>query len=264
MARLRFHREALVKFLKHDKIATMPQLKAALGSEVDVTVFRKLKEIGYLSSYSQRGRYYTLAQTAHFDELGVWSFGGVHFSRYGTLRSTCQALVEDSPAGYFARPLASLLQVGVKEALLDLVRQGQLSRLPLRGRYLYCSAQEAVRPRQCQQRQLLEARRQVGDSLLAAGVVPAQLGTALDLFFSLLDEKQRRLYAGLESLKIGHGGDRQVARTLGLDAATVARGRRQLLSGDFSLDRIRRPGGGRKAVEKNAPSPPPNRRADGI
>ena len=41
-----------------------------------MTVFRKLKEIGYLSGYSHRGRYYTLAQTAHFDELGVWSFGG--------------------------------------------------------------------------------------------------------------------------------------------------------------------------------------------
>ena len=253
MANLRFHREELVNFLKQNKIATMPQLKAALGTEVDLTVFRKLKEIGYLSSYSDRGRYYTLAETAHFDEHGLWSFGGVHFSRYGTLRSTAEALVEDSPAGSFARPLQSLLQVGVKEALLDLVRQSRLSRLPLQGRYLYCSAQQAVGQRQWQQRQLLQARRQVGDSLLVAGVLPAQLGTALDLFFSLLDEKQRRLYAGLESLKIGHGGDRQVARTLGLDAATVARGRRQLLGGDFSLDRIRRPGAGRKAVEKKRP-----------
>ena len=29
----------------------MPRLKAALGTEVDLTIFRKLKEIGYLSSY---------------------------------------------------------------------------------------------------------------------------------------------------------------------------------------------------------------------
>jgi hypothetical protein len=257
MAHLRFHREDLIHFLKQHQIATMPELKAALGTRVDVTVFRKLKQIGYLSSYSQRGRYYTLAETAHFDEQGLWSCRGVHFSRYGTLRSSAQALVEASAAGYFARGLQSLLQVGVKEALLELVRQGRLSRRPLSGRYLYCSAQEVVGPRQWQQRQRLEARREVGDFLLAAGVLPEQLTTALDLFFGLLDEKQRRLYAGLESLKIGHGGDRQVARALALDAATVARGRRQLLSEDFPRQRIRRPGGGRKAVEKKRPKSSP-------
>ena len=47
------------------------------------------------------------------------------------------------------------------------------------------------------------------------------------LFFSLLDERERRVYAGLESLKLGYGGDRQMAEILGLDVSTVARGRRE-------------------------------------
>ena len=70
------------------------------------------------------------------------------------------------------------------------------------------------------------------------------------LFFSLLDEKQRRLYAGLESLKIGHGGDRAIAELLGLGVGTVARGRSELLDRDVELERVRRTGAGRKAVEK--------------
>jgi hypothetical protein len=69
----------------------------------------------------------------------------------------------------------------------------------------------------------------------------------------LLDEKQRRLYAGLESLKWGHGGDRQVAGLLGLDVATIAKGRRELVRGEILTNRIRRPGGGRKPVEKKRP-----------
>ncbi len=250
MALLRFSPEDLVQFLKQQKIATMPELKAALGTQVDVTVFRKLKQIGYLSSYSHRGRYYTLSETAHFDEQGLWSFWGVHFSRYGTLRGTVEAWVKESPAGYLARELQSRLQVGVKEALLDLVRHAHLTRLSLSSRYLYCSPEETVQKRQWRQRQRLQARREVGDSLLSAGVLPEQLGTALDLFFDLLDEKQRRLYAGLESQKIGHGGDRRVAQALGLNAATVARGRHQLLTQDVPRQRIRRPGAGRKSVEK--------------
>ena len=54
--------------------------------------------------------------------------------------------------------------------------------------------------------------------------MPDELRAAIILFYSLLDERQRRLYAALESLKIGHGGDRRIAELLGLDAGTVARG----------------------------------------
>jgi hypothetical protein len=36
----------------------------------------------------------------------------------------------------------------------------------------------------------------------------------------------------------------------GLDVHTIARGRRELLEGGLLLDRVRRPGGGRKRVEK--------------
>ena len=77
-----------------------------------------------------------------------------------------------------------------------------------------------------------------------------EVGAAIILFFSLLDERQRRLYAGLESQKFGHGGDRKIADLLGLDVHTVARGRRELFRGEVDPERVRRPGAGRKAVEK--------------
>lgn len=84
-------------------------------------------------------------------------------------------------------------------------------------------------------------------------VVPDELHAAIILFYSLLDERQRRLYAALESLKIGHGGDRRIAELLGIDAGTVARGRLQLLAGEVERERGRRPGGGRHPVEKKRP-----------
>ena len=85
-------------------------------------------------------------------------------------------------------------------------------------------------------------------------VPPDELKAAILLFYSLLDEKQRRLYAAIESLKLGHGGDRQLAGFLGLDPHTVARGRRQLLEGDVEPSRVRKLGGGRKPVEKKHPN----------
>jgi hypothetical protein len=80
--------------------------------------------------------------------------------------------------------------------------------------------------------------------------MPDELKAAIVLFFTLLDEQQRRLYAGLESLKLGHGGDQRIADLLGLDRGTVAKGREALLEQDVKIDRIRRHGGGRKPTEK--------------
>jgi len=38
------------------KIATLDELKQALGTAVDVTVFRKLKPLDYFTSYSPYGQ----------------------------------------------------------------------------------------------------------------------------------------------------------------------------------------------------------------
>ena len=84
-------------------------------------------------------------------------------------------------------------------------------------------------------------------------MISDELKAAIFLFFCLLDERQRRLYAGIESLKLGHGGDQRMAELLGLDEHTVARGRRELLARDIQEERIRAEGGGRSKVEKKHP-----------
>jgi hypothetical protein len=65
---------------------------------------------------------------------------------------------------------------------------------------------------------------------VSAEVFPEELKASLILFSRLLDERQRRLYAGLESLKLGRGGDQRLAALLQLDAYTVARRQTALLA----------------------------------
>ena len=60
----------------------------------------------------------------------------------------------------------------------------------------------------------------------------------------------RRLLAGFLAEQIGRGGTLRLARITGLDRKTIAKGRHELESRDLNLDRVRRPGGGRKSVEK--------------
>lgn len=119
-AYVRYPIRALRELFHSQRIATMEQLKQHLGTEVEVTVFRKLKELSYHSSYSHNGRYYTLADIARFDEMGLWSHRSVWFSRHGTLLHSAQVLVETSDAGYFASELKEVLHVEVKHALRKL------------------------------------------------------------------------------------------------------------------------------------------------
>ena len=81
-----FPAKGVVTLLRRRKIATRPEVMAALGTESRRTAFRKLSELSCHTSYSHRGRYYTLEEIAEFDESGLWSYRDVWFS------GTCQRL----------------------------------------------------------------------------------------------------------------------------------------------------------------------------
>jgi hypothetical protein len=252
MRPLSFRSDVLRSLLLRSKIATLDELKQALGTPVDVTVFRKLKPLDYFTSYSHRGRYYTLREIASFDQKGLWSHATVWFSQFGTLRATAESFVNRSPHGFFADELARALHVDVQDALHQLVQQRRVSRQIVSGLYLYTAIDRTVQQGQLLTRRNVEAVPTVVDASVLE-VSEEELKASILLFYSLLDEQQRRLYAGLESLKLGRGGDRSLAAFLDLDPHTVARGRQQLLTQDVAVDRARKTGGGRRRVGKKRP-----------
>jgi hypothetical protein len=249
MRPLSFHADVLHSVLLRNKIATLGQLKQAPGSAVTTTVFRKLKSVHYITSYSHRGRYYTLEEIAGFDVHGLWSHATIWFSRFGTLLATAEAFVHRSPRGYFAGELARALHVDVQDALRQLAQRHRVSRQLVSGRYLYAAIDRTFQQRQLRTRRSLEHLPTLVDPSRLE-VRDAELKAATLLFYSLLAEQQRRLYAGLEALKLGRRGDRQLANFLDLDPHTVARRRQQLLTEDVEVERARRSGGGRKSAGK--------------
>ena len=259
-----FSADTIIALLRKQTIATLPEVMAALGPRASRrTAFRKLKDLDARTSYSHRGGYYTLDALADFDEHGLWSFAGVRFSRTGTLIATAESFVNHAEAGHFVDELDNLLAVGTQDPLRKLVGDGRLTRHKLAGQFLYCAADRAQQTHQLRARRLLMATPGLVRPLPAADLMPEELRAAIVLFASLLDERQRRLFAGLEALKCGWGGDRRIAQLLGIDPSTVAAGRRQLVERDVELDRVRRAGGGRPPTEKNAGSHRRHRSPDG-
>ena len=239
----------LVKLLKDNKIATLSELKTALSTSSTMTVFRKLKGLKYISSYSHRGKYYSLFDIADFDSYGLWSHQAVWFSKHGNLVETVKDFIDNSTAGYSAKEIESILHVEAKHTLLNLFRNKRVDREKFDKVYVYFT-----RDIERSKSQRLIRKDQVTgihfDLTCEIDQHSDELKAAIILFFSLLDEKQRRLFAGLESFKIGHGGDKRIADLLGLDVHTVAKGRVELFSDSVDIRGTRKKGAGRKPVEK--------------
>jgi hypothetical protein len=245
-----FSARDLQRLLEQQKVCTFEQLAAALGTRSRMTVFRKLAQLAYLTSYSHRGKYYALKSSCQFDVHGLWSHRGILFSAHGTLLDTCRQFVERAPAGYSANELDGALHVQTRQTLLQLLHRHQIGREKLGGLLVYLAREKADRERQISARRSIA---QAGAAVAGEDALAHEVKAATTLFFGLLDERQRRLFAGLEALKVGRGGAARVAELLGMDPHTVAKGRLELLREDIDPTRVRKTGGGRTA-RKRTPS----------
>jgi hypothetical protein len=74
---------------------------------------------------------------------------------------------------------------------------------------------------------------------------------AINRVMAELDERSRRLFAGVLARQGGYGGIQQVVEITGLSRITIRRGLRESERGQAeSSSRVRRRGGGRRCVEK--------------
>jgi hypothetical protein len=145
--------KALRRHFRRFSVANLEALFALLKTHSRMSVFRRLREQGYCSSFTHAGRYYTLGDIPQFDEQGLWFRQGVGFSRAGTLKATVVHLIETAACGYTHAELEHVLRLRVHNTLLVLVQQGHLGRERLEKAYLYVSA----RPRRAEEQ--VRARR---------------------------------------------------------------------------------------------------------
>jgi hypothetical protein len=242
--------EQLREAFEAAKVMTLQMILEVLGGPTRMTAFRKLDALDYRASYSHGGQYYTLNEIAEYDKRGLWTFEAVHFSMYGSLLDTLEHLVSISSEGYFARELHALVHVRVHNALAKLHRDGRLGREELGGEFLYLSRLMGQTQLQRREQRVIQSTAEPASQRQEAfGSVTVQ--QKLQVLLSALNEKQKRLYLGFESLKLGHGGDVRIARISGVDVKTIARGRAELQAENIDMDRIRQPGAGRPSVKKN-------------
>jgi hypothetical protein len=160
------HLKSLRRVLRQHKVLDISGLQRAVKGRSRRSLFRDLAALGYQTSFTHTGRYYTLQEISDFDEQGLWFYGEIGFSRAGTLKETVAQQVEETPQGRTHGELSRLLRVRVHNTLLDLVRAKRIGREPYRGRLLYVSANAVRASEQLQYRE--ETDRAIAEMLRVA------------------------------------------------------------------------------------------------
>ena len=148
--------EILNSKFKNRPVFTLSELRKAMRASRR-TVFRALKHVGYLSSYSHAGKFYTLATIPSFDAHGLWFHRDISFSKHGTLRMTIVVLVKGAPAGRTHEELQAQLQLKVHNTLHDLVRDGLIGREQIDDVYVYVEANAKMAKAQIAKRKVIIA-----------------------------------------------------------------------------------------------------------
>ncbi len=130
----------LNQLFRRKRAALLDDLRQALGTRSRTSIFRILKAVGYFTSYSHAGRYYTLRRIPKFDRWGLWAWRGIGFSSRGTLRATAVFLVEESAVGQTHEELQQRLGLRIYDTVRSLVADGAISRERFEDVYLYLSA----------------------------------------------------------------------------------------------------------------------------
>jgi len=142
-----------------------------IGTTSHATVFRYLRELHHLTSYTHNGKYYTLPEIAQFDSNGFWYYGDVGFSAQGTLVNTLAHVIMISESGKTNSELEEHCRTRVQDALHTLLSKNKIARTKPANRYLYVSADPAVSDQQVKRRAEVGSRKRLPDWIVAAILV---------------------------------------------------------------------------------------------
>lgn len=157
--------KALKKLFHRFPVVDLDTLYRTLKTRSRMSIFRRLSEIGYFSSYTHTGRYYTLSNIPQFNDYGLWIHQGIGFSRFGTLKATIVQLVNKSPTGHTHMELNNLLHIRVHNTLLSLLREDRVGREYIDRTFLYVCAESERAVEQISRRkiQLADSQRVIPD-----------------------------------------------------------------------------------------------------
>ncbi|MDO9097246.1 MAG: hypothetical protein Q7U60_03905 [Candidatus Methanoperedens sp.] len=142
----------LKELFKRNIAMDMDYLLRTTGSS-RITILRRLKEIGYQTSYDHNGKYFALTEFLNYDKSGLFQHKGIHFFKNGGLQELIIQEINSSEKGYNAEELSSKIKTRVGNQLRLFTKKGMIVRKKYSEAYIYFSIDETYQQKQISNRE---------------------------------------------------------------------------------------------------------------
>lgn len=142
----------LKELFKRNIAIDMDYLLRTTGSS-RITILRRLKEIGYQTSYDHNGKYFALTEFLNYDKSGLFEHKGIHFFKNGGLQELIIQEINSSEKGYNAEELSSKIKTRVGNQLRLFTKKGMIVRKKYSEAYIYFSIDETYQQKQISNRE---------------------------------------------------------------------------------------------------------------
>ena len=122
-------------------VVTLPELSRLLNVSIR-TIQRITRKWDTIRSYDHNGRYFSLERLAEFNSYGIWEYSNIHFSKFGNLKNTLIAIINNSTQGMDASQIRDVLGVDTRSFLYQYKDVSSLKREKLGGIYIYFSSDQ--------------------------------------------------------------------------------------------------------------------------
>ncbi len=147
------------KLLQSNKVMSLKQIRYKIPDRPRSSLFRDLKKVELLTSYSHAGQHHALKSMVKFNPNGLWFYEQISFSKHGTLKNTLVKIISNSPAGMTHKELKTLLRIQVQNPLTHLIKNGTLQRRLLSDQvFVYLSYDDSSAQAQWQKRLALNEK----------------------------------------------------------------------------------------------------------
>jgi hypothetical protein len=131
--------ESIENHFHEKRVLTLQSLAGLLSVSVR-TVQRVISSLSAIRSYDHNGRYFSLEKLARFNSMGIWEYKDIHFSKFGTLKNTLVAIINNSSQGMDASEIKEVLGMDTRSFLFQYKDVSGIKREKVGNHYVYFSS----------------------------------------------------------------------------------------------------------------------------
>lgn len=144
------------KLLNANTVMSLKQIRSELDNRPRSSLFRDLKKLNLITSFTHAGQYHALKSAVRFDVNGLWFFDQAGFAKQGTLKNTLIEVISSAQAGMTQKELKIMFRIPVQNSLTHLIKLETVKRHLLSKRlYLYLDKEQGKAAEQLQRRKAI-------------------------------------------------------------------------------------------------------------